>query len=81
MEKCFIPVVDIRIVYLNGRICLLNSTLFGLMCLFVVYVIHPPILSAVQRIPLSLLWVINAALLIYFSIAKMFLHFLNFAYL
>ena len=52
---------------LNGRICLLNSTLFGLMCLFVVYVIHPPILSAVQRIPLSLLWVINAALLIYFS--------------
>ena len=52
---------------LNGRICLLNSTLFGLMCLFVVYVIHPPILSAVQRIPLTLLWVINAALLIYFS--------------
>ena len=52
---------------LNGRICLLNSTLFGLMCLFVVYVSHPPIYNAVQRIPLPLLWAVNAALLIYFS--------------
>jgi uncharacterized membrane protein len=52
---------------LNGRICLLNSTLFGLMCLFVVYIIHPPILNAVQQIPIQLLWVMNAALLIYFS--------------
>lgn len=52
---------------LNGRICLLNSTLFGLMCLFVVYIIHPPILNAVQQIPIQLLWVMNAALLIYSS--------------
>ena len=35
---------------LNGRICLLNSTLFGLMCLFVVYVIHPPILLSLIHI-------------------------------
>ena len=37
------------------------------MCLFVVYIIHPPILNAVQQIPIQLLWVMNAALLIYFS--------------
>lgn len=28
---------------INGRVCLLNSTLFGLLCLFIVYVVNKPI--------------------------------------
>lgn len=37
---------------INGRVCLLNSTLFGLMALFVIYVLHPKVTDLIQLIPL-----------------------------
>lgn len=36
---------------INGRVCLLNSTLFGLLCLVVVYVIQPFIAGFVDKFP------------------------------
>ena len=36
---------------LNGRICLLNSFLFGVMGLVVMYVVHPLISDALAHIP------------------------------
>lgn len=32
-----------RFMNINGRVCLLNSTLFGIMSIVVVYIIHPVI--------------------------------------
>ncbi|MCY1152574.1 MAG: putative ABC transporter permease [Sphaerochaetaceae bacterium] len=36
---------------INGRVCLLNSTLFGLLSLFMVYIIHPFISKYVTKLP------------------------------
>lgn len=36
---------------LNGRICVLNSTLFGLMGLLLVYVVHPLVVQLLDQIP------------------------------
>lgn len=36
---------------INGRVCLLNSTMFGLLSLLMVYVIHPFVVSLVDLIP------------------------------
>jgi len=36
---------------INGRVCLLNSTMFGLLSLLMVYVIHPFVVSLVDFIP------------------------------
>lgn len=38
---------------INGRICLQNSLLFGLMALVVVYGLHPIVSRFVERIPLG----------------------------
>ena len=40
---------------INGRICLQNSLLFGLMALVVVYGLHPIVSRFVERIPLGFL--------------------------
>lgn len=53
--------------HINGRICLLNSFLFGLMCLIVVYIVHPPIMNGVRLIPRVMLTALDLMLLIYFS--------------
>ena len=36
---------------INGRVCLLNSVLFGLLCVVLTEVIHLPIENLVQRLP------------------------------
>ena len=38
-----------RFMNINGRVCLLNSTLFGIMSIVVVYIIHPVIQDALLR--------------------------------
>lgn len=38
---------------INGRICLKNSFLFGLLCLFVMYGINPFVLDVIEDIPLN----------------------------
>lgn len=37
---------------INGRVCLLNSTLFGIMSLFVIYILHPEVSKLIDLIPL-----------------------------
>ncbi|MGN1164418.1 MAG: hypothetical protein ACI4S4_06415 [Candidatus Ornithospirochaeta sp.] len=39
---------------INGRVCLLNSTLFGIMSIFLVYVAYPWIEKALEAIPVML---------------------------
>ena len=48
---------------LNGRICLLNSFLFGVMGLVVMYVVHPFICDVFEQIP-ALARLITAAVLL-----------------
>ena len=38
-------------VNINGRVCMLNSTLFGIMGLVLVYVVYPPLSDFIARIP------------------------------
>ncbi len=40
---------------INGRVCLLNSTLFGIMCTLLVYVIHPITTDLLDAIPYNVL--------------------------
>lgn len=51
---------------LNGRICLKNSLLFGLLSVFLVYFLHPRIHSLLDDIPDSLLRLITSVVLIVF---------------
>lgn len=57
---------------LNGRVCLLNSTLFGCMSIVVVYLIHPIIEDFVQWIPMMALTSLLSAFTIGFSIDCVF---------
>ncbi len=57
---------------INGRVCLLNSTLFGIMSIVVVYIIHPTIEDFVQSIPFGALTNFLSAFTIGFSIDCVF---------
>ncbi len=37
---------------INGRVCMLNSTLFGIMSLALVYIVNPPVSRFIDRIPM-----------------------------
>ena len=50
---------------LNGRVCLLNSFLFGCMSLFVIYILHPFVSQWVEQIPLQWIMILQILLLIY----------------
>ena len=47
---------------INGRVCLLNSVLFGLLCVVLTEVIHPPIEDLVHRLPDPALFITAAIL-------------------
>lgn len=53
---------------INGRICLQNSLLFGLMALVVVYGLHPIVSRFVERIPLGFLVILLIMFTIFFVI-------------
>ena len=53
---------------INGRICLQNSLLFGLMALVVVYGLHPIVSRFVERIPLGFLVIFLIMFTIFFVI-------------
>ncbi len=50
---------------INGRVCLLNSFLFGVMSLIVIYLIHPTIASFIEALPETLIHLTASILLIY----------------
>ncbi|ADY13290.1 putative ABC transporter permease [Sphaerochaeta globosa] len=53
---------------LHGRVCLLNSTLFGLLGLLVIYVLHPLLTTALQRLDIQLLDSFSSAIILVISI-------------
>ncbi|MDY0288433.1 MAG: putative ABC transporter permease [Sphaerochaeta sp.] len=57
-----------RFANINGRVCLLNSILFGLLGLAATYLLHPAITTMVSRIPAYVLDPLSNALLILLSI-------------
>lgn len=61
-----------RFMNINGRVCLLNSTLFGIMSIVVVYIIHPVIQDIVLDIPLTALMSFLSAFTIGFGIDCVF---------
>lgn len=50
---------------INGRVCLLNSFLFGCMSLFVLYILHPFVSQLVESIPPYVLQIISWILFVY----------------
>lgn len=50
---------------INGRVCLLNSFLFGCMSIFVIYFLHPPVASFVGNLDLTIRKIAAAGLFIY----------------
>lgn len=61
-----------RLLNINGRVCLLNSTLFGIMSIVVVYIIHPTIEDFVHWIHFDLLTNLLSAFTIGFIIDCVF---------
>ncbi|MBP3853050.1 MAG: hypothetical protein J6D18_00610 [Erysipelotrichaceae bacterium] len=53
---------------INGRVCLKNTVLFGILGLVVLYGIHPVVVNAVRAVPMSTLLVAQMAYTIYFSV-------------
>jgi uncharacterized membrane protein len=53
---------------LNGRICLKNSMLFGLLAVILIYVVNPFITSTLNQIPKNILMYISLLILIIFVI-------------
>lgn len=53
---------------INGRVCLLNSTLFGILGLFVTYIIHPCIKNLILKIPSEYLEYIFLSILILLTV-------------
>lgn len=61
-----------RFMNINGRVCLLNSTLFGIMSIVVVYIVHPTVQDFVYHIPFTILMSCLSAFTIGFGIDCVF---------
>lgn len=48
---------------IKGRICLLNSTMFGVLCLILTLVIHPFVMEAINKLPINWLYIVGGAIL------------------
>lgn len=53
---------------INGRICLTNSVIFGILCLILIYIVNPNIIQLINLIPSQYFLVISASLLTAFLI-------------
>lgn len=53
---------------INGRVCLLNSTLFGFMGLAATYYLHPALIRSVSALPAAVLHLLSSVLLFGISI-------------
>lgn len=54
--------------HINGRVCLINSILFGLMSIVLLYGVHPHIIKWVESLSSNTLFIIDISLLIYLVI-------------
>ena len=57
---------------IKGRVCLLNSTLFGIMCLVLMYCVHPKVEEIVRSIPTTYLLIFLSVFAIFFTIDFVF---------
>lgn len=53
---------------IHGRVCLLNSLMFGALSVVAVCWLHPPLQSMLERIPLGLQWLLTLLLGMYFAV-------------
>ncbi|WMJ23090.1 putative ABC transporter permease [Paludicola sp. MB14-C6] len=53
---------------INGRVCLLNSTLFGMLCIFLKFELHPFVQKMVRSFPTDFKLGFLTALLLYFVV-------------
>lgn len=53
---------------INGRVCLLNSTLFGLLSVFIVEVLEPMLRDSVSSIPSSIIYPLSTIIIIAFIV-------------
>lgn len=56
-----------RLFHINGRVCLRNSLLFGVMALIVMYWLHPIICTLIQAIPMVLFYALPLLYIALFS--------------
>ena len=57
---------------IHGRVCLLNSTLFGIMSLVVTYGIHPVVVSLIESISFNVRYVLSSVWFVLFMIDLFF---------
>lgn len=57
---------------INGRICLLNSCFWGILCVIFIKLVHPPIENIIMQVPIELLVYNNILLLSIFIIDCIF---------
>lgn len=53
---------------INGRVCLWNSTLFGILCLVLTLLVHPPITEIIGKIPSFYLYIVSSLILLVFTV-------------
>lgn len=52
---------------INGRVCLLNSVLFGILSVVTLYIIHPIVVDLITKIPINIVPVISTILIVLFT--------------
>lgn len=52
---------------INGRVCLLNSFLFGVLSLFAMYFIHPLVIDIIELLQVNIIPIISTVLLVLFT--------------
>ncbi len=57
---------------INGRVCLLNSCFWGLLCVIFIKLVHPPIENIIMQVPIEMLTYNNILLFSIFVIDFMF---------
>ncbi len=53
---------------INGRVCLLNSFLFGIMSVFTLYILHPIVVDLITKIPPTVIGIISTGLIVIFTV-------------
>ncbi len=53
---------------INGRVCLLNSFLFGILSIITMYLIHPFVIDLITKIPVDIVPIISTVVLVLFTV-------------
>lgn len=53
---------------INGRVCIVNSILFGILSIVTLYIIHPIVVDLITKIPVNIVPIISLLLIILFTV-------------